>query len=281
MIHRRILREPLFHFLLIGLALFLWYGRVAPGSDPKQIVVGQAQVDTIARQFEATWRRPPTPEELRGLIDAYIRDEIMYREGEALGLDRDDPVIKRRIRQKLEVLSEETSARTLPAQADLAAYLEAHPDAFRQPAVVTFEQILVAPAGSDAKVDAGLASARRALELGTAPEKLGVATLLPRSEQDAPLDLVARTFGEKFVAQLETLPVGEWAGPVTSGFGVHLVRVDARTPGGVPPLEQVRAQVLREWENDRRKRALEEDYRRMRERYDVVIEAKVTGAVKP
>jgi len=281
MIHRRILREPLFHFLLIGLALFLWYGRVAPGSDPKQIVVGQAQVDTIARQFEATWRRPPTPEELRGLIDAYIRDEIMYREGEALGLDRDDPVIKRRIRQKLEVLSEETSARTLPAQADLAAYLEAHPDAFRQPAVVTFEQILVAPAGSDANVDAGLASARRALELGTAPEKLGVATLLPRSEQDAPLDLVARTFGEKFVAQLETLPVGEWAGPVTSGFGVHLVRVDARTPGGVPPLEQVRAQVLREWENDRRKRALEEDYRRMRERYDVVIEAKVTGAVKP
>jgi hypothetical protein len=281
MIHRRILREPLFHFLLIGLALFLWYGRVAPGSDPKQIVVGQAQVDTIARQFEATWRRPPTPEELRGLIDAYIRDEIMYREGEALGLDRDDPVIKRRIRQKLEVLSEETSARTLPAQADLAAYLEAHPDAFRQPAVVTFEQILVAPAGSDAKVDAGLASARRALELGTAPEKLGVATLLPRSEQDAPLDLVARTFGEKFVAQLETLPVGEWAGPVTSGFGVHLVRVDARTPGGVPPLEQVRAQVLREWENDRRKRALEEDYRRMRERYDVVIEAKVPGAVKP
>lgn len=281
MIHRRILREPLFHFLLIGLALFLWYGRVAPGSDPKQIVVGQAQVDTIARQFEATWRRPPTPEELRGLIDAYIRDEIMYREGEALGLDRDDPVIKRRIRQKLEVLSEETSARTLPAQADLAAYLEAHPDTFRQPAVVTFEQILVAPAGSDAKVDAGLASARRALELGTAPEKLGVATLLPRSEQDAPLDLVARTFGEKFVAQLETLPVGEWAGPVTSGFGVHLVRVDARTPGGVPPLEQVRAQVLREWENDRRKRALEEDYRRMRERYDVVIEAKVTGAVKP
>lgn len=281
MIHRRILREPLFHFLLIGLALFLWYGRVAPGSDPKQIVVGQAQVDTIARQFEATWRRPPTPEELRGLIDAYIRDEIMYREGEALGLDRDDPVIKRRIRQKLEVLSEETSARTLPAQADLAAYLEAHPDAFRQPAVVTFEQILVAPAGSDANVDAGLASARRALQLGTAPEKLGVATLLPRSEQDAPLDLVARTFGEKFVAQLETLPVGEWAGPVTSGFGVHLVRVDARTPGGVPPLEQVRAQVLREWENDRRKRALEEDYRRMRERYDVVIEAKVPGAVKP
>lgn len=281
MIHRRILREPLFHFLLIGLALFLWYGRVAPGSDPKQIVVGQAQVDTIARQFEATWRRPPTPEELRGLIDAYIRDEIMYREGETLGLDRDDPVIKRRIRQKLEVLSEETSARTLPAQADLAAYLEAHPDAFRQPAVVTFEQILVAPAGSDANVDAGLASARRALELGTAPEKLGVATLLPRSEQDAPLDLVARTFGEKFVAQLETLPVGEWAGPVTSGFGVHLVRVDARTPGGVPPLEQVRAQVLREWENDRRKRALEEDYRRMRERYDVVIEAKVPGAVKP
>jgi hypothetical protein len=270
-----ILREPLFHFLLIGLALFLWYGRVAPGGDAKQIVVGQAQVDTIARQFEATWRRPPTPEELRGLIDSYIRDEIMYREGEALGLARDDPVVKRRMRQKLEVLAEETGTRTEPTEGDLAAWLAAHPDSFRKPGTVTFEQILVAPAGSDTNVDAALASARRALERGTEPGKLGLPTLLPPSEQDAPLDLVARTFGEKFVTQLETLPVGQWAGPVTSGFGVHLVRVAARTPAGLPPLDEVRVHVLREWENDRRRRALDDDYRRMRDKYDVVIEAKL------
>lgn len=279
MMFRRLLREPLLHFLLIGLALFLVYGRVAPPSDPKRIVVSQGQVDAIARQFEATWRRPPAPEELRGLVDGWVRDEIMYREGEALGLDRDDPVIKRRVRQKLEVLAEETSPRGEPTDADLQAYLQTHADAFRKPPVVTFEQILVTPAGSDANAEAAVASARRALARGADPAKLGVGTLLPRAERDLPLDLVGRTFGERFAAQLESLPVGAWAGPIASGYGVHLVRLESRAPGGLPPLEEIRGTVQREWESERRKRALEADYQRMRAGYDVVIEARFPHGV--
>jgi len=119
---RRILREPLLHFLLLGLALFTYYGRVAPDDDGKRrIVVTQAEVDLLATQFQGTWNRPPTPAELNGLVDSYVRDEILYREGVALGLDRDDAVIKRRVRQKLDVLFEESIAQNPATDADLQA----------------------------------------------------------------------------------------------------------------------------------------------------------------
>ena len=139
----RVLREPLLHFLLIGLALFLYYGHVAPrDSDNRRIVVSQAQVEDLARQFQATWSRPPSPQELSSLVDSYIHDEILYREGESLGLGRDDVVIKRRIRQKLDVMAEEEIARDAPTDAELEAYLKAHPSAFERPATLSFEQIL-------------------------------------------------------------------------------------------------------------------------------------------
>jgi len=273
---RNIVREPLLHFLLIGLALFVYYGRVAP-SDNHRIVVSQALVDDLARQFQATWSRPPTDQELAGLVDTYIHDEILYREGQALGLGRDDVVIKRRVRQKLEVMSEEEAARTEPSDADLAAYVNAHPDSFRKPATVTFEQILVATKGSGADIARALASTRSALEGGADPGTLGQATLLPSHVEGSALDLVARDFGEQFAGQLESLPVGQWAGPLTSSFGVHLVRVSARRPSLLPSLDSVRALVAREWENAQRKRALEESYRRLRQTYAVVIEAKLPG----
>jgi hypothetical protein len=278
----RLLREPILHFLLIGLALFVYYGHVTPGDrDTRRIVVSVAQVDDLARQYQATWMRPPTSQELSGLVEAYVHDEILYREGRALGLDRDDPIIKRRVRQKLEVMSEEIVAATSPSDADLSAYMSAHPAAFRRPAIVSYEQILLAADGSDAAMDRRLAAARSALARGVDPATLGQATLLPRREDKVALDLVARTFGEQFAAQLGTLAIGQWVGPVVSGFGVHLVRINQRTPAALPQLEAVRAGVAREWEADRRKRALADDYGRLREKYVVVVEAKLPGAAPP
>jgi hypothetical protein len=275
----RILREPLLHFLILGLGLFLYFGRAAPGAgDGSRIVVSQVQVDALARQYQSTWSRPPTAQELSGLVDSFVRDEIQYREGVALGLDRDDPVIKRRVRQKLEVIAEEGLGRSAPTEAELDAYLQANPAAFRRPAVVSFEQVFFATAGPAADVERRIAAARVALERGTDPATLGEATMLPRREEKLALDLVAREFGERFAAELETLPVGTWAGPVVSGFGAHLVRVSERAPAALPPLEEVRPVVAREWENDARQRALEDDYRRLRQKYDVVIEAQLPGS---
>ncbi|MBF8269488.1 MAG: hypothetical protein HW386_1197 [Gammaproteobacteria bacterium] len=269
------LREPILHFILIGFALFLYHHYTARDSgDERRIVVSQAEIDNLARQYQATWMRPPTVTELSGLVETYIQDEIMYREGRALGLDRDDSVIKRRVRQKLEVLSEEVIERAPPGDADLAEYLQANPYKFRQPAVVSFEQILLTTEGSGVAIDRRLAAVRSAIEHGADPATLGIATMLPYREEGTAVDLVARSFGEQFAAQLETLEVGKWAGPVVSGFGMHLVWISARTPAELPLLAEVRPLVEREWEADRRARALAAEYRRLREQYDVVIEAK-------
>lgn len=267
---KSLLREPVLHFLLIGLLLFAAYGWLAPADQSgARIVVTQSMVDNIALEYRTRWSRPPTEQELAGLVDAYVRDEILYREGMALGLDRDDPVIKRRVRQKLEVIAEEQGARDAPTDADLAAYLQKNAARFTRPGAVSFEQIYFAAATPAAQVEAARAAAMR----GGDPARLGQPTMLPSETKNAPLDLAARDFGREFAAELEKLPLDTWSGPVPSAYGQHLVRVTARTPAFTPPLDQVRAAVAREWESERRTASLAESYKALRGRYEVVIEA--------
>jgi hypothetical protein len=276
---RRILREPLLHFLLLGLALFLYFGRVAPDDDGKrQIVVTQADVDLLATQFQATWSRAPSPVELNGLVDAYIRDEILYREGVALGLDRDDAVVKRRVRQKLDVMFEESVAQQPTTDADLQAYLDANPADFRQPAIVSFDQLYL---GSETVAPQRLEQVRTALARGADPATLGQATMLPAHQDAMPLDLIARDFGKQFAGQLATAPVGEWSGPVTSGFGTHLVRVNTIEQARSPALADVRDAVAREWENERRQQAHAQALARLREQYQVEIQAALPQVTSP
>jgi len=239
---RRLLGEPLLHFLLLGAVLFAFYRWKAP-ADPvgRRIVITQGVVDDLVTQHVAARGREPSPAELSRLIESYVHDEILYREGVALGLDRDDIVVKRRVRQKIEVMAEEEAAAGAPTAADLSAYLAANQARFLQPAILTFEQV-------------------------------GKPSLLPQRITQTPADLVARDFGPSFVAALEKAPVGEWIGPIESSFGAHHVRVSDRRPAVVPQLADVRDQVVREWENERRQRARSDAYARMRRAYDVTID---------
>jgi hypothetical protein len=273
---RRLLREPVLHFLLIGLFIFVTYGLLAARDDQgKRIVVSQAAVDSLTREHQSRWMRPPTEQELAGLIDAHVRDEILYREGQALGLDRDDPVIKRRVRQKLEVVAEEQLARAAPTDADLATYLEKNAERFSRPGTVSFEQIFFAAATPAAEVETARVAALR----GGDPARLGQPSMLPRSAQNARFDLAERDFGRDFAAELGKLPLDTWAGPLPSAFGQHLVRVTARTPAHTPPLAEVRAAVAREWENERRMASLAENYKDLRSRYEVVVKAATAASV--
>jgi parvulin-like peptidyl-prolyl isomerase len=271
---RGLLREPLVHFLVLGLALFAGYRWLA-GDDGggRRIVVDDARVAFIRAQFKTTWNRDPTDAELRGLVDGAVRDEIFYREGEALGLDRDDPVVMRRVRQKYEVLAEEMMSQEAPTDADLGQWLAAHPEKYARPAELTFTQILVA--AEDAASDAGAATdaARRALARGVDPGSLGLRTMLPPHEDAVGLDRVARDYGPAFADALAAAPVGEWQGPIESAYGAHLVRVEARVAGRNPSLGEARPQVMRDWEGARRERAIEAKLAELREKYDVVIEA--------
>lgn len=263
------------HFLLIGLALFLWYGSSEPvDDDADRIVVTQGRVDALATQFRASWHREPTQDELRGLIDSYVTDEMLYREGRALGLAEEDPVVRRRVRQKLEVMAEELLAQDPPTDAVLAEYVAANPERFQRQAAVTFEQITVIDAdANDARVSLAVADARRALAAGAAPATLGMPTLLPASESARPLDLVARDFGTRFAESILSLPLAEWSGPVRSGLGHHLIRVLEKVPAEMPPLADIRQDVTRQWESDRRQRAMAAHLSDLRMRYEIVIEA--------
>lgn len=275
---KSLVREPLVHFLLIGLGLFLIYGKFAPASsDSQRIVISQSVADEISRQFTSTWTRPPTQEELKNLIDGYIKDEVLYREGVALGLDRDDPVIKRRLRQKLEVIIEEEGSQA-PTDADLNGYLAKHADMFRLPPVVSFDQVLFNPSEYGNGLEQVFNASKAAVEGGASPDSQGSASMLPKHVEQLSVDLVARDFGEEFGKSLVTAPVGKWLGPVASGFGVHLLRVTERKDGYLPTLDEARKAVTREWENERRKASLESNYARIKSQYDVVIEANAATA---
>ena len=272
----QILREPLVHFLLIGLGLFVLYGRVSSeGADSRIIEVSAARIEDLSRQYQKVWSRPPTATELQGLVDSYVHDEVLYREGVAMGLDADDPVIKRRVRQKLDVISEEAGNQQAPTDAELSAYLAKNTDKFRQAPIISFEQIFFSGDAPASDVERQSLAAVQALNQGANPTSVGQATMLPAKVSHMPADLIARDFGDEFAKKLGTLPLSIWQGPIASGFGAHVVRITARQPAELPPLATIRPLVLREWENERRLRNRSEAYQNMLKNYEVVIDSKL------
>ena len=281
------IREPLLHFLLLGMMLFWLFhvvsgGRGSRGGDDHRIVVDAVTVAGIVQRYQGVWQRPPTPAELQGLIDAQVREEILYRHGAALGLDRDEAVIRRRVLQKLDVITEEAAASSAASEAELQAYLETHAERYGQPATIGFDQVMFDPVRHGEKLDADVAAALVRLRAGGDPATTGDSSLLPTTVPPTPTDLLSRDFGEEFIKTLSTLPIGGWLDPVASGYGVHLVRVTSRTPGRPATLAEVHAAVERDRENDRRLQAKETYFQTLRRSYDVVVEtAAANGSTPP
>src|SRR3982750_2344344 len=190
---RTLLGEPMLHFLLIGIALFGAYRWISPGdSGGGRIVITRGGGGGLVTQHVAArGAGPPTPE-LNHLIESYVRDEILYREGVRLGLERDDIVVKRRVRQKIEMIAEEDASTRAPTDADLFAYLTANRARFVQPAILTFDQVFIGESRSGPGVVHVVAVTREALRKGADPEELGKPTLLPHRVTRTPADLGAR-----------------------------------------------------------------------------------------
>jgi len=278
---RAALREPLVHFLALGALLFLvfqWWGG-GPGSS--RIVITPGQIDALVVGFTRTWQRPPTERELKGLIDDYVREEIAVREAMAAGLDRDDTVIRRRLRQKLEFVAEDTIDAAPVTDAELQAWLDAHPDQFRTEPEVSLRQVYVSVdrRGGSARGDAEALRARlTAAGPDAAIEALGDRLMLPQEFERAPRSEIARLFGDRFADAVLDIEPGRWAGPVESGYGLHLVLVRDRVEGRLPSLDEVRPIVEREFLNDRRTRELDAMYDRLLERYRVTVERREADA---
>jgi PPIC-type PPIASE domain len=268
---RRLAREPLVQFLAVGAAIFLLAGKLGGRRLERRIVVTNGQIDRMIDTFAKTWMRPPTPLELQGLIDAYVKDEIYYREAVKMGLDRDDEVIRRRMRMKMEFWNESAAQAREPTDAELSAFLAEHPDRFRSPERVTFEQVFLREDHGNEAADL-LGRLRRGLD----PAKAGDPLPLPASMDDAALDEVSRLFGEELGQRLAEAPIGAWEGPISSAYGLHLVRIRARTPAQLPALSAVRESVAREWFAARRDEANRGLYETLRKQYTVTVEARRT-----
>ena len=271
---KRILKEPLLHFLLLGAAIFALHSRTSQraGAGPGKIVINRGQIENIAAGFARTWQRAPTSDELAGLVRDRVREEVYCREAVALGLDKDDTVIRRRLRQKMEFVSDDIAAQTDPTDADLTNYLQAHPDRFRVEQNLTFRQIYLDPQKHGEHLQRDAAALLGSLNQSDANAPAGDAFLLEGEFDSVPLGKLAKQFGEEFAAKLATLQLGQWLGPIESGYGVHLVKITARTDGRLPALADVRDAVRREWDNAGRLEANEKFYQELRERYEVVIE---------
>jgi hypothetical protein len=282
---KRILREPLLHFLLLGTAIFVVYGSVSKRSsaEPGKIVISAGQVASIAETFARTWRRPPTSQELEGLIRDRVQEEVYSREAMALGLDKDDTIIRRRLRQKMEFLTDDVAALAEPSDDQLGAYLKAHAEMFRVQQEFTFSQVYLNPERHGQNLVRDTAELLVQLQQAgdnTDVSELGDSFLLEHKFQSLPATEVVKQFGEKFAAKLGELPPGQWNGPIESGYGVHLVRISERTEGRMLELAEVRDAVRREWANARRLEANDKCYQELLKHYVVTIERPMVAEEK-
>jgi peptidyl-prolyl cis-trans isomerase C len=264
-------REPLVHFLGLGFLIFLLLGEGSVPAD-RVIRVDEAQVAQLAEGFSQTWQRAPQPSEIDGLIRDYIEEEVYYREAKRLGLDIDDPVVRRRLRSKMAFLATSEVKNITPSDADLQAWMATNPARYKGDAAYGFDQIFVTAAGDAAAAKARANALLAQLNAGRASTGLGDPISLPPHMAQAQGTDIATIFGEAFAAALARLPVGRWSGPVQSGFGLHLVRVNSSVAGALPKLADVRQRVENDWRantKDRRERAA---YQALLDAYDVKIE---------
>ena len=263
--------------MAVGAVLFVLFGIVGESDTGpnNRIEVTQADVDRLVANWQRRWNRLPTPGELNNLVESYVREEILYREAVAMGLEKDDSVVRRRMAQKIEFLFKDISTPAEPADADLQAYLEKHPEKFTTPARYDFSHIYLSV---DKRGDRAVEDAQQLL-----------AKLQNESNQNDPTQFsdlfmfdyhfadisdfeVTRIFGESFTKQLAVLEAGAWQGPVDSGYGIHLVKVEKRIEPSLPPLLEVRERVQTEYTAELQREANQKFYQSLRARYDVIVE---------
>lgn len=271
------LKEPLLHFLLLGVLIFLAYAFIRDdGPADDEIVLTSAQQQRLVAAFVATWNRPPTQPEYESILEDWIREEIAYRQGLEMGLDYDDAIIRRRLRQKVELLAEEIVSMMPPSTEQLEGYLAENRADYTGEPRFTLRQVTFSV---DERGDAALTDAEQALLLlgdespRVIPETLGDPIPLPRRLAEAPASSIAARFGREFTDAVSVLEPGGWRGPIRSGFGLHLVIIDEYLPAEPPTLEAVERDVRRDYSNQQRKAAIDRMYEELAKQYTISVEA--------
>ncbi len=278
---KRWLREPLVHFLLLGVALFAVYAYMHRGrsgvESSRQIVLSLDELRQMDMYFESQWHRPPTPAEFQAMVEDKVREEVLYREALATGLDKDDTIVKRRMAQKMQFLAEDVAAAHEPSTTELKSWFDNNKAKFALPGRYSFRHLYFSPdkRGNNAQEDAAKVLAK----IASQPEdsKLAASLADPFMFQnyygDRTPEAIAKEFGPPFAMTLEKLKPGSWQGPVESGYGWHCVFVDTVVPGRIPAFEEVEPDVKTAWLGEQKAQAWKKAYDAMRAKYIVLLPA--------
>lgn len=285
----QILKEPLLHFLILGSVLFAadhfysatksdQYDGVAKINNPANsqlIVVKQGVQQHLAANFKVANLREPTLSEAKGMLDDYIRNEIASREASVMGLDQDDLIIQRRLRQKLEFLLLDPKLLQAPTEAQLQAWLDSHPESFKVEPQLAFQQVYFSPDKHGKALDVDIRQALQRLK-GTGSNvdlnQFGDATMLPSKLELTTLSDISYQFGDEFANDINQLPSGSWQGPVASSYGMHLILISSKTPGKTPKLDDIRSALSGVVIAAHRQTAVDQLYAEYLKKYTVKIE---------
>lgn len=274
----KLLREPLLHFLLLGGALFCvsaWRGADTRGDNPsRQLRIGEQDVTWLKDTWAAQWQREPSPDELRGLVTAYVKEELLAREAREMGLDRDDTIVRRRLAQKVEFIVQDASDSAEPSEDELQRLYDAQKDRFSDAAHVSFMHVYFTPEHRPAVV-AALVS----LRAGANPVTMGDPSLIGSVFAGASEKTVAAQFGDDFARALFSIAPGAWQGPIESTFGPHVVRVTATTPMRQLSFAEARPRVLERWHDERRSADEAKYFAGLLKKYDIVVDESVRPVV--
>lgn len=281
----RWLREPLLHFLLAGVAVFGVYHALNPVSAEREASNQIRVTEDVLRQLTATWlaqgRSPPTPEQMENLVEMKVREEIFFREALALGLDKNDTIVRRRLAQKMEFLAEDLTAIDDPAPDQLKAWFEANAERFASAPRASFRHLYFSPdrRGARARDDAVRVLGQLRGEAAASPVAAGLADPFMFQDYygDRSYDQLAGILGETFARSLFGLEPGSWQGPIESGYGWHLVWIDALELKRVPAFEDVKPEVKRNWIAERRVQGKRKLYEAIRARYKVILPEFLVG----
>ena len=270
-------REPLLHFLVIGAGLFFLFTQISDSNveTDTRITITQADLNRLAATWLKRVGRPPSAQEREQQLDYYIREQVLYREAIAMGLDQDDVIVRRRLAKKMEYLFNDLSLISEPTETELASFLSTHTSKFTQPGTLSFRQIYLDPTQHKNEINKDTKQLLEQLK-ETASDvdtiNLGDRSLLPYEFSNQRESEIASMFGAAFAKQAFALPINSWQGPITSEYGIHLIYINLRTKARLPPLDEIRERVISEWRSTKQHEANELFYKSLYQRYEIILD---------
>lgn len=273
---KKFLREPFFHFIIIGIALFFLYGLVNKNTDTKNtIIIDDFDLENIVSSFEMQWKRDPTEQELENIINQNIKQEIFYQEALNMNLDHNDEIIKRRLSQKMQFLSNDIAALTEPTDDVLKSYYEENADKYLTPSSYSLYQIVFSPdSRKDNYKDA--AETLNQFPNATFEEMKQWGDKLPFSYyyENVSANELGLLLGSKFSEAIKDQEINKWIGPIPSGFGYHLVFITNKVEPQQPKFEMVKEELIRNYEYDNQIETNELIYQELKKQYEIEFDVK-------